>query len=179
MPGKVYYGFKKFLACVGILAIMLGLVAFFAYVYILPTASPEIITNPRRIVEAPERQRVYEITDEFINTYAYVEWKSQLMEIGSEEWCRSALETLETDKASFSRLDPLHTEGDVTKAYDELVYMEIRLLRQYVDLYSREPDPGADDVGIGELAIQWDRLLECYEAFKAADAEYQAKFDSA
>ena len=63
----------------------MAVIAFFAYVYILPTASPEIITNPRRLVEAPERQRIYEITDEFVNTYAHVELASQLESVGSNE----------------------------------------------------------------------------------------------
>ena len=177
MPGKFYYGFKRFLARVGILAIMLAVVAFFAYVYVLPTVSPEVITNPKRIMESPERQRIYEITDEFIGTYAYVQWKSDVVLIGSEEWLRSTLETLRADKASFSRLDPLQTEGRVVKAYNNLVDMEIRLLRQYADLYQMEIQPDSDDVGIGEIEIQWDQLLAYYEEFKAADAEYQAQLN--
>ncbi len=176
MPGKAYYSFKKFLAKVGILAIILAVIAFFAYVYILPTASPEIITNPRRLVEAPERQRIYEITDEFINTYAYVERTSQLEAVGSEEWVRSTLQTLETDKASYSRLDPLRLEGDISKTYKELVETEIRLLKRYVRLYEMERAPD-EDISIDGTSTIWDYLFTCYDAFKTADAEYQAQLD--
>ena len=175
MAGEVYYGCKRFFAKVGILAIMLAVVAFFAYAYILPSVSPEIITNPKRLVEAPERQRVYEITDEFINTYAYVELKSELCLIGSEEWLRSTMATLQADKVSYTRLDPLQTEGLMTKSYNELTDMEIRLIRQYLRLYEIEVAPDAEDVGMGDCAIQWDHLFACYDAFKAADAEYQAQ----
>ena len=63
------------------------------------------------------------------------------------------------------------------KAYNNLVDMEIRLLRQYADLYQMEIQPDSDDVGIGEIEIQWDQLLAYYEEFKAADAEYQAQLN--
>ena len=191
MAKKAVYTVKKVLSVLAILAVFLGFIAAGIYLYILPTVDLDAISNPGKILESPERERIYQITDEFISTYNGVTTHSELVSVGSKEWLDNALETLQNDQYSITKYDPLHTQGSVMDAYNELTDWEIKMLRMYIRLYNAEPEDGweteleriaydapagtnPEDMEYMSHEDQWNKLIDCYDAFKAAESDLQA-----
>ena len=191
MAKKAAFTVKKVISVLAILAVFLGFIAAGIYLYVLPTVDLDALTNPGKIVESPERERVYQITDEFISTYSSVTNYSELVSVGSKEWLENAMKTLENDQESITKYDPLHMQGTFIDKYNGLVDWEIKLLRLYVDLYNREPEDGweaelghyaydapagtkPEDMDYMSYEDQWNKLYTQYDAFKAADSELKA-----
>ena len=192
MAKKAAFKVKKAISTLAILAVFLGFVAAGVYLYVLPTVDLDILSNPAKIAESPEREHVYQITDEFISTYSGVTSQSELFAVGSGEWLNNALDTLQDDRKSIAKYDPLHTQGAIMDTYNDLTDWEIKLLRLYVELYYEETDEDTEAM-LGQYAYsapagtrpedmdymtyedQWNKLITYYDAFKAADAEYKAR----